>query len=116
MTEPKRMVTVELVNPSSPSWGDPLTFWNSVVQCWSYTQIQRSTLDCAANCHGWPPCRFATVTATDPQFVELFCSAFDDPNLGDLTQDHSLTPCRSVRRFRYGNIQTRRALRQGLDQ
>ncbi len=39
MIEPKRTVTVEPVNPSSPSLGpDPLTFW---------------TLDRAANCHGW---------------------------------------------------------------
>ena len=55
-------------------------------------------------------------TTTDPQFVELFGSAFDDRDLGDLIHDHCLTNCRSVRRFRYGNIQTRRPLCQGLDQ
>ena len=55
-------------------------------------------------------------TTTDRQFVELFGSAFDNRDLGDLIDDHCLTPCRSVRRFRYGNIdQTRRPVCAGLD-
>jgi hypothetical protein len=44
---------------------------------------------------GWMP---------DPQFVELFSPAFDDRDLGDPT------PCRSVRPFYNGNIQTRRLM------
>ena len=52
MIEPKRTVTLEPVNPSSPSLGrDPLTFWNSVVPRSSNTQIKRSALDRASD-HG----------------------------------------------------------------
>ena len=48
--------------------------------------------------------------------VELFGSAFDDRDLRDPTHDHCLTDWRSVRRFRYGNIQTRSPVCPGLDQ
>ena len=64
----------------------------------------------------WPPHRFMIATTTDPQFVELLDQSFDDRDLRDPTNDHCLTPCRSVRPFCDGNIQTRRSLRQGLDQ
>ena len=42
----------------------------------------RSALNGAADCQGLLPCRFVIGTTTDPQFVELFCSAFDDRDLG----------------------------------
>jgi hypothetical protein len=58
---------------SSPSLGpDPLTFWNSVVQRSSNTQISDPRSIALPIAMGWIPCRFVMGTTTDPQVVELF--------------------------------------------
>ena len=112
MIEPKRTVAVEPVNPSSPSLApDLLAFWNGVPMV-VVDKDERSALDRAAE----SPCRSVIGTTTFCSLSNYLAQPFDNRDLGRPAHDHCLTNSRSVQLFRYGNIQTRRALRQGLDQ
>ena len=113
MIEPKRTVAVEPVNPSSPYLApDPLAFWNGVPMV-VVDKDERSALDRAAE----SPCRSVIGTTTYSAVCRtIWLSPSITATWEDPPHDHCLTNSRSVQLFRYGNIQTRRALRQGLDQ